>query len=155
MTVDLYTTTADPRELTKSKTAIASGITCKPAAPFSILNPRIILSYSAAYAACNYVYIGEFSRYYFATPQVLTGNEIQLDCSVDALSSYDLSNVPIMCVRSESTGINYCPDNKLPIDPEQSFIEGKLFPNQPLLWDSQLVETDNYLVTVNAERSIL
>ena len=146
MTVDLYTTTADPRELTKSKTSIATGITCKPAAPFSILNPRIILSYSSAYAACNYVYIGEFSRYYFATPQVLTGNEIQLDCSVDVLSSYNLSNVPIMCVRSERAGVNYVKDPQLPIDENRIYIQGIEFPGNPLISGSG---AKNYLLITN------
>lgn len=146
MTVDLYTTTADPRELTKSKTSIATGITCKPAAPFSILNPRIIFSYSSEYANCNYIYIGEFSRYYFATPQVLTGNEIELDCSVDVLGSFNLSNVPIMCVRSESAGVNYVKDPQLPIDENRIYIQGIEFPGNPFTSGSG---AKNYLLITN------
>lgn len=132
MTISLLRTADDPRKISKSFTTIAADLPCKPAEPFSILQPRIIINYTAAYAACNYVYIPEFSRYYFAELTLLSGRELQLNCKIDVLSSFDLSDVEIMCVRSESAGVNLAPDSKLPVDPDRSFVEGKLMPLQPL-----------------------
>ena len=153
MTVDLYNTTDDPRKIGKTLTTIATGITCKPSQPFSILTPRIILNNTAGYTACNYVYIPDFSRYYFAEINMLTGVEIEIVCSVDVLNSYDLSNVPILATRSESAGVNFFPDRQLPVDPSRCFIEGILFPDQPLtesaIPSGEVWENNNYLIVVN------
>lgn len=148
MTVNLYSTSDDPRKINKTLTPIATGITCKPSQPFSILSPRIILNNTSGYVLCNYVYIPEFSRYYFAKINMLTGVEIELVCSVDVLMSYDLSEVPILATRSESAGVNYFPDKQLPVDPDRCFIEGILFPQQPLM-NTSLTEDDQYLLIVN------
>ena len=153
MTVNLYTTTDDPRKIGKELTTIATGITCKPSKPFSILNPRIILNNAEGYTACNYVYIPDFSRYYFAEINMLTGVEIEIVCSVDVLNSYDLSNVPILATRAESAGVNYFPDRQLPVDPSRCFLEGVLFPDQPLtesaIPSGAVWENNNYLIVVN------
>lgn len=153
MTVNLYSTSDDPRKINKTLTTIATGITCKPSQPFSILNPRIILNNASGYVSCNYVYIPEFSRYYFAEINMLTGIEIELVCSVDVLMSYDLSDVPILATRSESAGVNYFPDKQLPVDPDRCFIEGILFPQQPFSEGAQpagsIWENNNYLLIVN------
>lgn len=144
MTIDLLRTAEDPRKLRKTFSTIAASVPCKPSAPFNIIAPRILVDYLPAYAACNYVYIPEYSRYYFAELTLITGRELRLDCKVDVLSSFDLSDVEIMCVRSESARVNLAPDSKLPVDPDRSFVEGKLLPLQPLSNQTQIETPFSY-----------
>lgn len=153
MTINLLTTSDDPRNITKSYTTIAEGVTCKPAEPCSILTPRIILNNGTNYIDTNYIYIPTWHRYYFAEVTALTGRELMLNCSVDVLMSYNLSDVPILATRSESAGVNYFPDKQLPVDPDRCFIEGILFPQQPFTEGAQpegsIWENNNYLLIVN------
>ena len=133
MFIDLYTTTDDPRVADKNINVISLNVVCKPSQPFSILSPRIILNYSIPFLAVNYVYIPDFKRYYFAEVVLLPGKELQLICNVDPLMSWDISNCTATVIRSESAGINYVPDPQLPVDPSRNFLEGRLFPLQPLV----------------------
>lgn len=150
MTIDLYTIQDDPKKLIKTLTAVSTGITCKPGEPCSILTPRLMVSYNAAYIGANYMYVPAWGRYYFLNPPTLiTGSRLELSGSVDPLMSWAQSLLNIECtvVRSESAGINYMQDNKLPVDPSQSFVQGILFENAPF---EPIHESDTWFVlTVN------
>ena len=146
MLATLYSTAADPREATKDLTTIASNITCKPSEPCTMIDPRIILNYSAAYNALNYIYISDFDAYYFAEKTLLPGGELLLTCKLDPLMSFEISEIEAMIIRSESAGVNHIPDSKLPVDPSRCWIEGTLFPQQP--FDTTVSGLD-YLLTVN------
>lgn len=154
MTITLYQTTDDPRKYRKSLTTIAAGITCKPSEPFSVLAPNILVNYVPEYASVNYAYIPELQRYYFCELTLQTGRELLLNCNVDVLMSYDLDNIDVMCVRSESAGINYYPDKQLPVDPARCFVEGILFPQQPLNDDGGLLLREDYIITVNGGAAV-
>lgn len=146
MTINLYSTSDDPRKVTKTLTTIASGISCKPSDPCSLIAPRLLLDYSSTYAGTNYIYITDFQRYYFAELTLITGRELQLSCKLDPLMSFDLTDIEVLAVRSESAGVNFVPDSKLPIDPSRCFVQGILFPDQPLSGGSSGLD---YLLTVN------
>lgn len=146
MTINLYSISEDPRVANKEPTLIASSVVCKPAEPCSMLTPVILLDFSSTYLGANYIYLSEFDCYYFCELVLRTGKELQLNCKLDVYYSFDLSNVPATVIRSESAGVNYTPDNKLPVDPSRCWLDGILFPNQPL---SETGEADNYLLTVN------
>lgn len=152
MTITLMSTADDPRKVNKTTSTIAADITCKPAAPFSLLAPSILINYSDAYLACNYVFIPELSRYYFAELSLQTGKELLVSCKIDVLNSFNLDNIKIMCVRSQSAGVNYVPDAKLPVDPNRTFVQGVLFPAQPIasktLPENTLTSL-RYLVIIN------
>lgn len=155
MTITLLQTADDPRKIGKTTYTIAADVPCKPSDPFTLLQPRILINYTSAYMACNYVYIPELSRFYFAELTLISGRELLLTCKIDVLNSFDLSNVEIMCVRSESAGINLAPDSKLPVDPSRSYVQGVLFPQQPLM--SSTVETfatNQYLLITNGGTGI-
>lgn len=143
MTIDLYTNSSDPRVLDKTITAIASDITCRPALPFDILSPRIILSYTAANAAANYAYISELGRYYYiSSVQLLTGLEMQLNLKVDVLKTYSsqIKSCTGTVIRSESVGKpGIYPDSKLPIDPNRMELQSIKFNKRPFQLD---YETD-------------
>lgn len=147
MIATLYSTANDPRDAHKELTTIASSILCKPSEPCTMIDPRVILNYSVEYSATNYIYISDFDAYYFAEKTLLTGGELLLTCKLDPLMTFELSDIEIMCIRSQAAGTNFVPDNKLPVDPNKTFLTGVLFPSQPM--QSLLTETDNYLITVN------
>lgn len=147
MLIDLLVFSEDPKSANKQPTVIAANVDCKPVDPFSELSPSFLLNWSSNYSRCNYIYNHENDRYYFAEKILITGREIRLACKLDPYNSFELNDVSAMIIRSESVGTNYVPDNKFPIDPNRCFLTGVLFPQQPL--QSQLTETDNYLITVN------
>lgn len=150
MTITLMQTADDPRKIGKTTQTIAADVACKPSEPFTLLQPRILIDYASAYMACNYVYIPEFSRYYFAELTLISGRELLLTCKIDVLNSFDLSDVEIMCVRSESAGINLAPDSKLPVDPSRSYVQGVLFPDQPMMQTTvETYATNQYLLITN------
>lgn len=155
MLVNLYSCADDVRRYRKNLTLIAEGINAKPTQPCSVLQPTLILNNTANYINSNYVYIPAWSRYYFCTATLLTGAEIQLQCDVDVLMSYDLTECDTMVIRSEQAGINYIPDKQLPVDPSRSNLHGILFPQQPFFIDRELSGGENlrYLLIVNAGRS--
>lgn len=127
MTIDLYMSLEDPRKANKTPQLVAANVSCKPAEPCSLLTPRLLLNYSATYSSTNYIYIQDFDRFYFAELTLKTGKELQLDCKLDAYSSFDLSRVQATVIRSETAGVNYCVDSKLPIDPNRFGTYGEPF----------------------------
>ena len=150
MLVNLYSCADDVRRYRKNLTLIAEGINAKPTQPCSVLQPTLILNNTANYINANYIYIPDWSRYYFCTATLLTGAEIQLQCDVDVLMSYDLTECDTMVIRSEQAGINYIPDKQLPVDPSRSNLHGILFPQQPLYSDRDNPnESNRYLLIVN------
>ena len=125
MTIDLYTNASDKKYVTKNITLLASSITCKPSEALDILVPSITIEYSATYLSCNYVYISDLSRYYYAKLSLEPGNIIRLSCTVDVLMSYasGIKNASGMILRNESQP-TLVPDKKLPIDPHNFFTQG-------------------------------
>ena len=132
MTINLYSTSDDPRKVSKTLTPIATDISCKPAENFNLISPRILLDYSSTYAGTNYIYISDFDRYYFAELSLVTGKELMLLCQIDTLMSFDLSNLEVVAIRSESAGVNYVTDPQLPIDPCRIKIHGDPLSADPL-----------------------
>ena len=144
MTVNLYTTSDDPRTVNKTLTAIGeSSITCKPAEPCSLIAPRLILNYSSTYAGTNYIYISEFDRYYFAELTLLTGSELLLSCKLDPLMSFVLDDIQALAIRSESAGINYIVDPQLPINPSKYRYDGKDLGPSPITNTKQILLITN------------
>ena len=123
MQVSLLSTTNDTRQLGKTFTTIAAGISVKPTENCSILYPRLILNYSSSYAAATHIYIPDFGRYYYIKDTILrTGSEIEIACQVDVLATYStaIKQCSVAVVRSESIGApTMLPDNKLPVNPNK------------------------------------
>ena len=143
MTINLYSTADDPRKVTKTLTTIASSISCKPAENFNLIAPRVLLDYSDTYAGTNYIYISEFDRYYFAEITLLTGKELMLNCKLDPLMSFDISNLDILATRSESSGVTYIVDHQLPINPNSVIYEGKDLGASPITNTKQILLITN------------
>lgn len=147
MLVNLYSCADDVRKYRKQLTLIAENINAKPTQPCSVLQPTLILNNINTYIGANYIYIPEWSRYYFAVPTVLTGAEIQLQCDVDVLMSYDIGECDATVIRSEQAGINFLVDEQLPIDQSRFFIQGIKFAQTPIGYTAQ--DPKKYLLIIN------
>ena len=126
LTITLYTSTADPKEVNKSSKLTQIGtasITATPTGDIDILNPAVLLNYDASYIGANYAYISDFGRYYYVNDKtVKPGQSITLSMSVDPLMSFasELADCTACITRSESVGQpTMVPDDRLPIDPNK------------------------------------
>lgn len=126
LSITLYTSTADPKELDKSSklTQIGSAaITATPTNDIDVLNPTVLLNYNSNYIGANYAYISAFGRYYYINDKsVKPGQSITLTMSVDPLMSFrnQIKNCTACVTRSESVGQpTMIPDDRLPINPNK------------------------------------
>lgn len=119
MTITLYTYNGEPLAVDKpGKTAIGTAITIDPLSTIDILNPVFVISYDSTALSCNYVVCTELGRAYFAIPSLDTAGRIVLTCTVDYMSSFDLSSCPLNVVRNGGIAApTMIPDTKLPINP--------------------------------------
>lgn len=120
MTINLYSTSSDPKTVNKSLTGIST-ITAQLVHPCNVLRPTIIVSGDGIVNAlnANYLYMSRFARYYFIKSHTAdTAVRLTLECEVDPLMSYNTSllNTNQLITRSESIGKStYIPDSKLPL----------------------------------------
>lgn len=119
MTITMYTYNGEPLAIDKSgKTAIGTAITIDPLSTIDLLNPVFVISYDSSALGCKYVVCSDLGRAYFATPSLDTAGRIILTCSVDYMSSFNLSSCPLNVVRNGGIGApTMIPDTKLPINP--------------------------------------
>lgn len=126
LSITLYTSTADPKEVDKTSklTQVGSAsITATPTGDIDMLNPAVLLNYDASYLNANYAYISEFGRYYYINDaSVKPGQSITLTMTVDPLMSFKntIANCMACVTRSESIGHpTEIVDDRLPIDPNK------------------------------------
>lgn len=154
MTITFYTSTANPSKLDKSGeiTAIGTAIIIQRHSTLAKNNPVIIVNYNANLLGANYAYIDTFAGYYFCTVAIDTAGRLIVQCVRDSLFTWCnyIKNCPVTVIRSESVGINYVIDNKLPIDTNRFFIRGQEFPNSPLEYGEN---GKKYLLVLNGGAS--
>lgn len=116
MIITIGTTSDDRRKLTKSFSGV--DITVQLKSPCDILHPVFVLAYNPSYITANYLYCPDFGRYYYINNiQVMTGNRIELSCSVDVLMSYNSQIKSLTCniSRNESLRAAYISDSQKPL----------------------------------------
>lgn len=146
MNLTLYHTTDDPKVVNKSLTVIKS-LSGEPTEDISILSPSFIVVNELTSATfnmfdVNYLYCTELKRYYFVTIDLLAGQRLRLNCTVDPLMSFDLSRCPCTVTRSESAGITAVLDAKLPVDPNRQEVKSILLDKDPFS------NSESFLLTV-------
>lgn len=157
MQCNLYTITADPRQLVKvtSTTPYISAIAnIEPTQPVNILAPTFIFNNNSQLYPCNYLYCDTFSRYYYIRNiRILPGGRIAIDCTVDVLQTYasSIKNCNATITRYErrtdgSTGPTEIPDSKLPVLPGRKDIDSITVFNRDISDFSNDVRAENYLV---------
>lgn len=151
MIIYFYKSTANPDKLDKTGflTQIGTAETIKQTHRIDMLTPTISVNYDAALLDANYVYIPDFKRYYFCKISTDTGLKMILNCEVDVLYSWAaaIAAAPCTAVRSESAGVNYVPDNKLPVDSSRFNTQGIPFPNS--IENRSLTDNRHYIIVLN------
>lgn len=163
MTVTLYNTSDPDNKLSKNTNPITGGsdITAIPTQGVSVLAPSLSLDYSSDYLGANYLYISDFSRYYYIRDmKVDIGKKIYLYCEVDPLMSFSsqISNCPITATRNEGIGApTKIPDNKLPVIPNVVDVKSTIA-SDVIFSDAEIdqgIELYNYvLIVLNGGASI-
>lgn len=133
--VTLYQFSGDERVLDKSGllTQLTSDVVLVPGSNFDLLNPTFTLKFTRNdntqnwRASANYLYISEWDRYYFIDNlSAAPGNNILIaSCREDVLYSFrhQIVNFEGFAVRSQSVGMNYITDSKIPVDPNRVSVE--------------------------------
>ena len=141
MNVNIGKTPDDPRVIDKTFTSVLS-LSGSLKNDCSIMRPTIRCAGSAAsIAACNYMYISEFQRYYYITDIVSIANNLfEVSGRVDVLKSNatDIKNSRGLAFRSSSNYDLYLDDSnfKLYSNPKirtTSFPSGFNFSNSSYL----------------------
>ena len=153
MTLTAYTNYSESNVMAKSLQLISSAVTIKPTEQLDIEAPSFIVNYSAALLACNYVYVSDYNRYYFAKVRTKPGNEIIIECISDPLMSFasQILNCDILATRAESIGQpTHYKDSMLPVYPSKKNVTSIVMPHSaaPLSGDLDVNATNCYLLTV-------
>ena len=107
MTVKFYKVSDDPRVLDKDVlSATVTLNTVHTKGDCSILSPVLETAYSADIITCNYMYIQEWSRYYYIDDMTVSAQRIYIKAHVDVLKTYaeDIKGCRAIIRRQERTG---------------------------------------------------
>lgn len=133
MIVNFYKCSDTPNVANKTITDAVSKTNVHPVHPCNILQPTLEIDANTSLYSYNYAYIQDFSRYYFMSPPTLTtGGKMIVQLSVDVLKTYisDMANCDCIVLRNERVP-TLVPDNQLPIDVNNFFIQGIDFADTP------------------------
>ena len=116
-TVDLYTNRSNPNVFSKDITALGS-YSCEFKENVDVENPIIYLAAGSSVDGCNYMYIAEFGRYYYAKAITRKGTAIEIQGESDPLMSFkaDILSSPAVISRNPWHFDLYVPDPNLPIE---------------------------------------
>lgn len=105
MTVTLYNCTSASNVLNKKMTKVQDNINATAKGVIDVDRPALLLDYSSV--DFNYMYIQEFSRYYFVTSRALMpGEHIMISGESDPLESFKagVRDLDVLAVRNEDSG---------------------------------------------------
>lgn len=116
MKLELMTTSADKRYLSKS-TSVIKTVNCKIKQGTSIINPTVIISKLTAghIRQCNYAHISDFGRYYFINNITeTTANQLEISMHVDVLKTYaqQIRGISTLILRQEHVFSPYYEDKE-------------------------------------------
>lgn len=151
-TIDIANTTANPDKYNKTNeiTIIQPNVRISPLSTINQLSPVFVVDYDSRFLNANYIIATFLGRKYFATVSVDTAGRMVIQCKVDYISSFNLSNCPITVTRNGGIGKpTEIPDNKLPIIPNRKKIDSitVFSPDINTTWIND-TRSLNYVVTV-------
>lgn len=133
VTIDLCVTNDNNTTVNKSYNILAENVTIDATHDLDELSPEFIIRYNAEYKPCNYVVANFLGRKYFCEKILSIGKKMKLKCTVDYLSSWDLSKCNITVIRNDGIGKpTIFPDSKLPIAPNQQTIKQTVAENSAI-----------------------
>lgn len=113
-----YKTSDDPRRINKTLSTVGTA-TAAPTAAVDMLTPVLTLNYNSALLSANYVYISEFSRYYYIQNlEIDTAQRLNISCAIDVLMSHakEIKNCNVIAKRSETKYNLYLRDDNAPTE---------------------------------------
>ena len=151
MTITFYKIPDDRRQVSKS---LNSSTKIKDATgdiktDCSVMDPIIEMSYDIALLQCNYMYIPEFSRYYFVNKIEVSTQRMFLTAHVDVLQTYAESIRELDCIvaRQESDGnANFYLNDKMFRAHNFKIVKTIDFPSTPFMSGNNNV--DSLVLTV-------
>ena len=156
MTLTLYNTTSDNAAVTKS---LSTGVTLsvlKPTEGIDLDTPALTVQYNASAVSCNYALLTitqgtatEYTAYYFVKQRdIFPAEKIVLHCEIDVLQTYaeGIRGSTANVIRSQSEGISYVKDEKLPVNPTQFALYTQPLAEEPFSRNSFL---DMYVIGIN------
>ena len=125
-TIKLGNTTDNASAVAKTYTEVTptGGVEISPTSTIDQLNPIFIIQYNANYVNINYCEAPFLGRKYFARATYESGNRMTINCTVDFLSSFDLSNCQVTAVRNGGLGApTKIQDSKFPVLPNTETVK--------------------------------
>ena len=104
MEVILYKNSSENNVIGKSLAQIKS-VECNLKNDVSVINPTLVLAYTANILNSNYCFIPKFNRYYFIDEIVpITGDRCVVKCRVDVLESFkeDIKSLTVILDKAQS-----------------------------------------------------
>ena len=104
MEIKLYKNLSENNVIGKSLTQIKS-VEANLKNDVSVINPTLVLNYTANILDSNYCFIPKFNRYYFIDEIVpITGDRCIVKCRVDVLESFkdDIKSLTVILDKSQS-----------------------------------------------------
>lgn len=150
LTVQLYNTTDDPRRVTKNIDSVIETLTVHTSDDCSMIYPDLLVDYKDTLTTSrlnfNYAIItapaGFLNRKYFVTPEITDSHRLTLHCSLDPYSSFNLSNVEGMIIRS-GKGNGRVVDKDLPLKYDAVSVMSYPFPKSPYKWSYYSTENNS------------
>jgi len=155
ITVNLYNNTDDKRVMDKTLTPVRT-VNAELITPCSIKEPQLRIAWFTGAASCNYMYVPEFSRYYYIEITADTGGAAIITASgVDVLMSYAaaIKQAPAVVVRSTSstnTGSQkstWIPDPQLPMTTGRT-VKAVILEGSDLNIDTATMTSNNFVLNV-------
>ena len=104
MEIKLYKNLSENNVIGKTLTQIKS-VEANLKNDVSVINPTLVLNYTANIFESNYCYIPKFNRYYFIDEIIpITGDRCIVKCRVDVLESFkeDIKSLTVILDKSQS-----------------------------------------------------
>ena len=124
--IKLGYTTENSLSVNKTYTEVtpAGGVEIAPTSTIDQIKPVFVIAYNSNYININYCEATFLGRKYFAKVNYDSGNRMTIECEVDYLSSFDLSECDITAVRNGGIGApTKIQDNKYPVIPNEETID--------------------------------
>lgn len=124
--IKLGYTTENSLSVNKSYTQVtpSGGVEIAPTSTIDQIKPIFVIAYNSNYININYCEAPFLGRKYFAKVNYDNGQRMTIECEVDYLSSFDLSECDITAVRNGGIGApTKIQDNKYPVIPNEETID--------------------------------
>lgn len=124
--IKLGYTTENSLSVNKSYTQVTptGGVEIAPTSTIDQIKPVFVIAYNSNYININYCEAPFLGRKYFAKVNYDNGQRMTIECEVDYLSSFDLSECDMTAVRNGGIGApTKIQDNKYPVIPNEETID--------------------------------